>query len=200
MLATSYLFQFGASKYFSISATMNSTQTSEENPTAQDADLAAMVNEAAVATQEISCEKTDTDVVSSQISKDDDRVDDGEENEEKMDGPELVKENEEDIPPDELAFVTPPHFNPQNPFHKHLSELDLSMRCAICYELYHVPVSLLPCLHSFCSYCIRDHFKQSMAGMKRKAQCPMCNAVVSATNVGLQVANFRMNRCLGFDF
>ena len=42
---------------------------------------------------------------------------------------ELIEEREEDIPPDEHAFIVPPHFSPRNPFHKHLSEFDLSMRC-----------------------------------------------------------------------
>lgn len=76
----------------------------------------------------------------------------------------IQPENPDDIPPDESAFTLPPHFSHSNPFHRNLRDLDLSMRCAICSDLYHAPVTLLPCLHNFCSLCIRNHFKATYTG------------------------------------
>ena len=76
----------------------------------------------------------------------------------------IQPENPDDIPPDESAFTLPPHFRQSNPFHRNMRDLDLSMRCAICSDLYHAPVTLLPCLHNFCSLCIRNHFKATYTG------------------------------------
>ena len=73
-------------------------------------------------------------------------------------------ENPADVPPDEYAFLVPPHFDNANPFHRDLSTLDLTMRCAICTEFYRAPVTLLPCLHSFCSLCIRNHLRSTYTG------------------------------------
>ncbi|KAL7495145.1 hypothetical protein ACHAWT_006206 [Skeletonema menzelii] len=81
-------------------------------------------------------------------------------------------------PTDETIFTHPPHFTSTNPFHRALSSFDLSLRCTICYNLYAVPVSLYPCLHTFCSLCVRKTFKSQYGSMKRKAECPTCNVVV----------------------
>lgn len=32
--------------------------------------------------------------------------------------------------------------------------------CGICYELFHQPVQLAPCLHIFCGGCLSDWFKK----------------------------------------
>ncbi len=73
-------------------------------------------------------------------------------------------ENPADVPPDEYAFLIPPHFSNTNPFHVDLSILDQTMRCPICTEFYRAPVTLLPCLHSFCSLCIRNHLRSTYTG------------------------------------
>lgn len=87
----------------------------------------------------------------------------------------IPQEDPKSIPNDETAFTITPHFSTSNPFHRSLHDLDLSYRCTICYQLYNVPVSLYPCLHSFCSLCIRTNLKSQYTGMKRKAECPLCN-------------------------
>ncbi|EJK57199.1 hypothetical protein THAOC_22785, partial [Thalassiosira oceanica] len=89
------------------------------------------------------------------------------------------REDESTVPPDEMAFTHPPHFSACNPLHRDLRDLDQSLRCEICYELYNIPVSLVPCLHTFCSHCIRTHLRDTMIGMKRKADCPKCNQQVT---------------------
>ncbi len=76
----------------------------------------------------------------------------------------IARENPNDIPPDEFAFLIEPHFSRHNPFHRNLSNLDLAMRCAICSELYHAPVTLVPCMHAFCSLCVRNHLKSTLTG------------------------------------
>jgi hypothetical protein len=76
----------------------------------------------------------------------------------------VERENPNDVPPDEYAFLVPPHFDAKDPFHRDLSCLDLSMRCTICSEFYRAPVTLLPCLHSFCSLCVRNHFRTTYTG------------------------------------
>eukprot|EP00804_Cyclotella_cryptica_P023394 CCRYP_000532-RB/>CCRYP_000532-RB protein AED:0.40 eAED:0.40 QI:148/1/1/1/0.5/0.33/3/975/338 len=82
------------------------------------------------------------------------------------------------IPTDEYAFLTPPHFSASNLLHKSLFSLDASFRCSICGELYVAPVAVLPCLHTFCSECVRRHCKWGMGGMKRECRCPECNQLI----------------------
>ena len=76
----------------------------------------------------------------------------------------IVHEDPSKVPPDEMAFITPPHFQPSNIFHRSLSNLDLSMRCTLCSEFFHCPVTLVPCLHNFCSLCIRQFLKSTYTG------------------------------------
>lgn len=73
-------------------------------------------------------------------------------------------EDPDGVPPDEMAFVVPPHFSPSNPFHQNMRDLDHAMRCGICAELYVAPVTLYPCLHAFCSHCVRQHLKKTSTG------------------------------------
>jgi len=74
------------------------------------------------------------------------------------------REDDSTVPPDEMAFTHPPHFSAGNPLHRNLRDFDQSLRCEICYELYNIPVSLVPCLHTFCSHCIRTHLRDTMKG------------------------------------
>ncbi|KAL2916508.1 E3 ubiquitin-protein ligase rad18 [Polyrhizophydium stewartii] len=53
--------------------------------------------------------------------------------------------------------------------------MDESLRCAICKELLSAAMAL-PCVHSFCSLCIRRHFQ-------RKLQCPSCRTPVQGVHV-----------------
>jgi hypothetical protein len=82
-------------------------------------------------------------------------------------------------PTDELDFIASPHFSASNPLHNSLKNLDASYRCSICGDLYTTPVAVMPCLHTFCSECIRKHCKFMMGGMKRECRCPECNQFVS---------------------
>ena len=62
-----------------------------------------------------------------------------------------------------------------------LNELDESLRCNICKELLSnaVMISERTCGHSFCSECIRNHFRQQMtSGTVRKTSCPVCRCNV----------------------
>ena len=68
------------------------------------------------------------------------------------------------VPSDPSDFVAPPHFSRSDPFHRALSDLDRSLRCPICQELYSTPVTLLPCLHTFCSLCVRSHLRATYTG------------------------------------
>ncbi|KAH7927065.1 hypothetical protein BV22DRAFT_1032192 [Leucogyrophana mollusca] len=62
-----------------------------------------------------------------------------------------------------------------------LRQLDASVRCTICGELYDAPVTL-SCGHCFCSLCIREH-------IVKEPECPSCR---KPTNEG----QFRINPAL----
>lgn len=52
-----------------------------------------------------------------------------------------------------------------------LRQLDASLRCTICGELYDAPISLA-CGHCFCSLCIREH-------IVKESECPRCRKSTS---------------------
>ncbi|KAG1736814.1 hypothetical protein EDB19DRAFT_1720511 [Suillus lakei] len=52
-----------------------------------------------------------------------------------------------------------------------LRQLDASLRCTICGELYDAPVTL-SCGHCFCSLCIREH-------IIKESECPSCRKSTS---------------------
>lgn len=52
-----------------------------------------------------------------------------------------------------------------------LRQLDASLRCTICGELYDAPISLA-CGHCFCSLCIREH-------IVKESECPSCRKSTS---------------------
>lgn len=74
---------------------------------------------------------------------------------------------------DEQVWIRPP-FSAKNTLHSSLCTFEQTFRCPICGELLHVPVSIHPCQHSFCSECIRAHVKSGLASLKREAKCPVC--------------------------
>ncbi|KAG2157630.1 uncharacterized protein EDB93DRAFT_803321 [Suillus bovinus] len=52
-----------------------------------------------------------------------------------------------------------------------LRQLDASLRCTICGELYDAPITL-SCGHCFCSLCIREH-------IVKESECPSCRKSTS---------------------
>jgi E3 ubiquitin-protein ligase RAD18 len=78
---------------------------------------------------------------------------------------------------DEEVWINPP-FDAKNALHAGLSDFEQTLRCPICCELLHVPVSIQPCQHSFCSECIQSHVKAGLASLKREAKCPVCRQLV----------------------
>jgi late competence protein required for DNA uptake (superfamily II DNA/RNA helicase) len=60
---------------------------------------------------------------------------------------------------DEDVWVAAP-LDATDPLHNSLKELEHQMRCPICCEFLHAPVSVIPCSHTFCSECIRTNFKK----------------------------------------
>ncbi|UTT92604.1 hypothetical protein NDA17_006726 [Ustilago hordei] len=52
-----------------------------------------------------------------------------------------------------------------------LRNLDASLRCDLCFDIYTSPVSIKSCHHTFCSTCIRTHINQSGNG---GSFCPKC--------------------------
>lgn len=66
--------------------------------------------------------------------------------------------------------------------YKQLYEMEQSMRCNICHDIYHAPVSIIPCYHTYCSKCIRQHLRTELKNvMKRNigASCPECRVIVN---------------------
>ncbi|TKY86337.1 hypothetical protein EX895_004486 [Sporisorium graminicola] len=52
-----------------------------------------------------------------------------------------------------------------------LKNLDASLRCDLCFDIYTSPVSIKSCHHTFCSTCIRTHINQSG---NSGSFCPKC--------------------------
>ncbi|SPO26288.1 related to postreplication repair protein uvsH/nuvA [Ustilago trichophora] len=52
-----------------------------------------------------------------------------------------------------------------------LRNLDASLRCDLCFDIYTSPVSIKSCHHTFCSTCIRTHINQSG---NTGSFCPKC--------------------------
>lgn len=61
-----------------------------------------------------------------------------------------------------------------------LKELDESLRCCVCGEYFHAAVTISEeqCGHSFCSECIRNHFRHQMKSVHRTTSCPTCRQPV----------------------
>ena len=68
-------------------------------------------------------------------------------------------------------------------------ELDSSLVCPICKELYRAAVRLTvesgcPQRHSFCSECVRISFQNQYLSTKRTVSCPCCNHLICGRNNG----------------
>lgn len=79
---------------------------------------------------------------------------------------------------DEFVWTAPP-LSASNSLHVKMRAFEHEVRCQICHEFFQNPVSVMPCLHSFCSECIRSCFKESLKGLKRSAWCPKCREPVN---------------------
>lgn len=49
----------------------------------------------------------------------------------------------------------------------------------MCMEVFHKPVSLLPCLHTFCSGCFSKNWKVLTRSQKRGFKCPVCRQITA---------------------
>ena len=69
-------------------------------------------------------------------------------------------------------------FSSTSPLHKGLQAMEELMRCNICRDLMKIPVSLIPCHHTFCKHCFEKYAKTSLLSIKRKVNCPCCRCEV----------------------
>ncbi|KDQ59637.1 hypothetical protein JAAARDRAFT_153620 [Jaapia argillacea MUCL 33604] len=77
-----------------------------------------------------------------------------------------------------LSDVPDPTDFPKSP--PGLRELDSSLRCNICGDLFDGPVTLA-CGHCFCSLCVRN-------ALAEKAECPICRKQASETQLRVNLA------------
>ena len=61
---------------------------------------------------------------------------------------------------------------------------DHLLTCSICYEHFNKP-KVLPCLHSFCFYCITRHHEIYRLRDRGKISCPTCRAVIPVPGNGI---------------
>ncbi|KAF4662913.1 hypothetical protein FOL47_006002 [Perkinsus chesapeaki] len=61
-------------------------------------------------------------------------------------------------------------------------EISEELRCAICQDLMHRPVSVLDCLHNFCSSCLSQW-------LQRHTDCPQCRSRVRSVKPNRTVIN-----------
>jgi hypothetical protein len=100
-------------------------------------------------------------------------------------------------------WIEPP-LSASSTLHKSLVHLDQSLRCEICSEFFKLPVSLLPCHHTFCNCCIRESFKTVMkgaTGLKKTATCPKCGVAVDTSGADFQkcfVPNHALERVVDY--
>lgn len=80
--------------------------------------------------------------------------------------------------------------------HQGLKTMEELMRCTICSELMKIPVSILPCHHTFCKTCFVDYAKASMSSMKRKVNCPLCRSEVPVTDKHHLVPNATLEQLI----
>lgn len=59
-----------------------------------------------------------------------------------------------------------------------LHSLEESLKCTICNDIFTVPVSILPCNHSFCNNCIRQKINEDAS---ETPSCPLCATPLDAS-------------------
>lgn len=62
-----------------------------------------------------------------------------------------------------------------------LEDMGESLTCSLCVEIWKDPVSL-PCLHTFCRHCLRQHIA---ASLMLQCRCPLCNNTTSVPARGV---------------
>lgn len=100
---------------------------------------------------------------------------------------------------DEDCWVTAP-LTKHNPLHRSLRDFEQQMRCPVCHEFFHAPVSVQPCLHTFCSECIRNSLKAGLQSIKRQAICPVCREQVATRGADFNVVANRTVEVLVSNF
>ena len=61
-----------------------------------------------------------------------------------------------------------------------LAKMSERMECSICHEIMHEPTTLVPCLHSFCSACVKK---------RRNPLCPVCRGRVENESCNIHLAD-----------
>eukprot|EP00397_Hematodinium_sp_SG-2012_P023582 GEMP01024510.1.p1 GENE.GEMP01024510.1~~GEMP01024510.1.p1 ORF type:complete len:246 (+),score=46.82 GEMP01024510.1:71-808(+) len=59
----------------------------------------------------------------------------------------------------------------------HVDKMEENLFCSVCQDILYRPVSLIPCLHNFCSYCLGQCFKERFR--HGSIQCPMSRCEIS---------------------
>ena len=67
--------------------------------------------------------------------------------------------------------------------HLCLKNMEESLSCVVCRDIFRNPISLYPCQHSFCSECVRKSLKEQLKSLKRTANCPVCRIQLDATGI-----------------
>ena len=62
------------------------------------------------------------------------------------------------------------------------------LKCAVCFELLRDPVTLLPCLHTFCRVC-HNRCRASQERSHTPRTCPCCRAPTQCAKANFQLAN-----------
>jgi len=98
---------------------------------------------------------------------------------------------------DESEYMWISGINKQiQPIHHALKNLEADyLRCPICHEFYRNAVYIKSCHHTFCSECIRIAFKNGLATLRRKQDCPVCKMEVKDENTEL-IPDFGLQRCV----
>ena len=78
----------------------------------------------------------------------------------------------DDIDNEDMFITTP--FDSSVPLHAGLNDFERTLRCDICQDFLNIPVSVVPCHHTFCSECIRNHIRECLRQVTRNVKCPSC--------------------------
>ncbi|XP_012253626.2 E3 ubiquitin-protein ligase rnf8-like isoform X3 [Athalia rosae] len=87
-----------------------------------------------------------------------------------------------ETPSDKKVAETPSTGSVNEVFNKVGDIMDEQLTCSICSELF-VTATTLECTHTFCQYCINTW-------KKKKAECPVCRASITAMHRSLVLDNF----------